>query len=59
MQRVIEALDIPGDSYEDGFLTNTEEFVSRAKAWMIAEAAGQIQPHPSQTPGKLHSEDLY
>lgn len=44
---------------EQGFLTNKQEFVTREQAWKIAEAAGQIRPHPSVVPGTLHSEDLY
>lgn len=42
-----------------GFLTNTGEFLTRQQAWIVAEKAGQIRPHPSQVPDELHSEDLY
>lgn len=44
---------------EEGFLTNKGEFLTREQAWIIAEKAGQIRPHPSVKPGTLHSEDLY
>ena len=45
--------------YVDGFLDNQNVFHNREQAWRIASAAGQIRPHPAQTPGILHSEDLY
>lgn len=42
-----------------GFIDNKGQFLTREQAWVIAEKAGQIRPHPSQKPGILHSEDLY
>lgn len=47
------------NSAQQGFLDNKGLFLSREQAWRIAEAAGQIRPHPSVRPGTLHSEDLY
>lgn len=44
---------------QQGFVNNKGEFMTRDEAWVIAEKAGQLRPHPSMRPGTLHSEDLY
>lgn len=51
----------PGDSWygaQQGFLTNTGEFLNREQAWEIADAAGQIRQTTGLV-GTLYSEDLY
>jgi hypothetical protein len=45
---------------DQGFVTSRGRFVSRAKAWVIAEREGQLRwkhIRPGVTP-ELHSEDL-
>lgn len=43
---------------EQGFLTNTNRFVDREDAYVIAEKMGQLNDR-SHTVGVLYSEDLY
>lgn len=61
MIRLIDPERITPSLYacEQGFLDNKGGFLTREQAWVIAEKAGQIRPHPSMKPGILHSEDLY
>ncbi len=54
LRTVTHATDATGES-EQGFLTNTNRFVDREGAAIIAYAAGQIT-EPIKT---LYSEDLY
>jgi len=44
---------------EDGFVTNTYEFVTREQAYVIAEAAGQLRSHNPDWGKRLYSESLY
>lgn len=46
-------------SCEQGFLTNTGEFLTREQADPVAVRANQIREHRGRIPGRLHSEDLY
>lgn len=48
--------------WEQGFVTNKYEFVTRQEAWKIAEAAGQIYRRcggDEANGGTLYSENLY
>lgn len=49
--------DVLGKSGEEGFVTNTREFVPRNKALGIATTARQLLQQPVEK-GKLHSEDI-
>lgn len=44
--------------WEQGFVTNRREFVTREEAWEVAKSANQIR-RVTGTPGTLYSEDLY
>lgn len=48
----------PGSGIEQGFVDRNGQFHSRRDAWVIALAAGQVQPG-SPNKGILYSEDLY
>ena len=45
--------------HEQGFLTNTNRFVDREEAYIIAEKANQINDRVRGSAGTLYSEDLY
>ncbi len=57
LRTCIKADDATGEHIQ-GFLTNTNRFVDRHEAWIIAEKAGQII-NISGGEGTLYSEDLY
>ena len=57
LRSVTNGEDSVGD-YEQGFLTNTNKFVGRKEAWLIAKEANQIIKQ-SGGEGVLYSEDLY
>jgi len=46
------------DRCVQGFVTDTEKFVTREQAMVIAKAAGQIKPGRKVT-SKLYSEDVW
>lgn len=46
-------------NHEQGFLTNTNRFVSREEAFDIAESANQLNDRTRFTNRTLFSEDLY
>jgi len=52
---------VPAESGESvqGFLTNKNRFVDREEAYLIAEAAGQLNDRPRGGSLQLFSEDLY
>ena len=54
--RTVEIAEDGVGEHEQGFITNTNRFVGRQEAKVIAEAAGQITATPHK---ELYSEDLY
>ena len=44
--------------YEQGFVSNLGNFLTREEAWKVAEAAGQIKQQSGGN-GTLYSEDIY
>lgn len=44
---------------EQGFLDNRGRFLTRRRAWIVAERAGQIIRTPGDKVGYLYSENLY
>lgn len=60
MQEQFKARNYSDDEdWEQGFLDNNYNFVTRAEAWTIASAAGQIIRRVSGDGNKLFSENLY
>lgn len=58
MREVLRGLYGPGYHarvFEQGFITNTGNFISRKLAWLVARSAGQI----NHTLGNEHNEELY
>lgn len=47
------------DKWEQGFVDETNKFLTREEAWPIAEAAGQICRRCGGDGEKLFSENLY
>jgi hypothetical protein len=48
----------PSD-WEQGFVDQYGNFMTREEAWEIAQAAGQIRRPEGGAPGTLYSEHLY
>lgn len=63
MNRTIELID-PDDrlchgDWEQGFIDQHGEFLTREEAWVVAEAAGQIIRRVGGDGVRLYSENLY
>lgn len=47
------------DDYEQGFIDNRGDFLTREEAWVVAEREGQIIRRVGGDEGVLYSENLY
>lgn len=59
MAQEIKRSDAGSDSYEQGFIDQQGEFMTREEAWEVATAAGQIVRRVGGDEGRLYSENLY
>lgn len=62
MREVLNTIDYPHykrEGYQQGFIDQFGNFLTREEAWVIATANGQICRDVDTTPGKLYSEHLY
>ncbi|MDR6421298.1 hypothetical protein J2801_003586 [Paraburkholderia phenoliruptrix] len=58
----MRGIDSEGDPVDQGFIDNRGKFLSRAEAWKVAEAAGQIIRRvggDEKDGGTLYSENIY
>lgn len=58
---IVDKLFDPDTKYHDwdqGFVSNRRDFLTREEAWEVAKNACQIR-RVTGTPGTLYSEDLY
>ena len=54
-----ELLTEDQDPWEQGFIDNQGNFLSREEAWVVANEAGQIRRRVGGDDGRLFSENLY
>lgn len=59
MNRTIEMLGLEEADWEQGFIDQHGEFLTREEAWVVAEAAGQIIRRVGGDGKRLYSENLY
>lgn len=55
----IKAMNIPKRDWEQGFIDQYGNFLTREEAWGVADTAGQIKKVISGMKGLLWSENLY
>jgi hypothetical protein len=55
----VQCLDYDYSDYEQGFIDNKGNFLTREEAWVVAEREGQIIRRACSDEGVLYSENLY
>ncbi len=59
IRQMVTVLPKPWTGWEQGFIDNFGDFLTREEAWPIAEAAGQVIRNHDLHRGTLYSEHLY